>query len=589
MDAARDTCALVVGADAYKDPKVPQLAGAVADAVAFANWLSNLGVPKSQIRLHAAPTATSGPVLRGWRRRRATAEAINDSIVSLAKGPPADRLIVYLAGHGIFEPTAGRLFLLPDFTPETPVNLGIDQHIQRFLSMRFRRIFLFMDGCQNLPYGKAARQRIKGMMYGGATGFTPVKGNVLVAAYAAAQEEIALEVDGHGLFTRWLLEGLSLEHPAYPDAVVLDFQTGSRALDLRELIMRYVKPQVAERTSSRQSVLFSVHPGESDGRCLFFSYPVLAKPGEINLTVQPPEAVPDVARLRVSAIASPLWTFADPMPPRTDLGVPITIRMPRGAEAEAYCLLREGAAWEGKRKHSFTVMDHQDLVFTLDPPSDPSETTIEIRPVTPSGSPALGRFSYDRITDDGALHRAHGVRFRTTEFGPTVRFKDAPDALEAGLEQASLWSDALRRTTDADVGVEMIVRTDHARLLPEVLVFPPAGGATGLAGPLANCPLVWVGSLEQVPALPLFDREVFAARPTGLHPLSELQSDGRSFQIEPGPCMVRLDLPWGSWSTVVQARTAEAQSFSFRMLLESRRFGFGCPIFSPGAGPSSSA
>jgi caspase domain-containing protein len=564
VNTASDTWALVVGVDAYHDPNVPNLTGAVADAVAVAEWLRNLGVPKRQILLHAAPTDRSAPLLSGWRRRRATGDAIDESIVLLSNHPGAERLIVYLAGHGIFEPTAGRLFLLPPFTPETPTNLGIDKHIQRFLSMRFRRQFLFMDGCQNRPYSQAVRQRIEGVMYGGATGFTPQPGNVLVTAFAAAQGELAYEVGGHGAFTRRLLEGLSLAHP-WPDAVVLDFQTGTRGLDLRELITGYVAKQVkADVAPNRQTVLFAVQPGESGDRSLFFSFTSDQRPGEVNVTVQPAHAARDVARLRIAVRDHPLWAFADPMPPREDVGVPLAIRMPCGVAADAYCVLKDDAPWEGTLAHSFEVGDSQDLVFTLDPPTELSDTTVEIRPVTPRGALASRRFLSHRIADlpgfddPSGQALAAGLWFEETDTGHRFRLTEAPESLGPGIEYATEWADAMLSATDAEIGIETIVRTDHSRLRPEVHVVPPPEGVTRLAGPLVDRRLLWIGPPEQAPTWPLFDPES-GERPTaGSQALSELPPDGRWFEVEPGTSLVRLDLPWGSWSTVVQSRPGQS-------------------------------
>src|SRR5260370_39192273 len=114
---------------------------------------------------------------------------MDKAIVRLERGIGGTRLFVFLAGHGLYEPTSRRLFLTQEFTPDTPTNMGMDLYIERFRSMAsFDRQFLFLDGCQNLPYSQSERQKIAASMYGGRTGFAPRPQCTLIACYAAAHD-----------------------------------------------------------------------------------------------------------------------------------------------------------------------------------------------------------------------------------------------------------------------------------------------------------------------------------------------------------------------------------------------------------------
>ena len=102
------TWALVVGIDKYDDDEIPVLTGAVADAVAATRWLQRLGVPQSQILLHAAPSEKSAGRLAAvqcWKPCRAG--DIWESL-GMLRGKKGSRLFVFLFGHGLLKRPSGR-------------------------------------------------------------------------------------------------------------------------------------------------------------------------------------------------------------------------------------------------------------------------------------------------------------------------------------------------------------------------------------------------------------------------------------------------------------------------------------------------
>src|SRR4029077_17305394 len=135
-------------------------AGAVADALAACRWLRRLGVPDPQILLHLSPWPENRAELREELRRicpPARSKDIDDSLIQLEEVVGGTRLYVFLFGHGIFEPTSQRLFLTQGVKQKEPRKMGLDLFIPRFLAMPFARQFLFLEGCQNLPYSQSER------------------------------------------------------------------------------------------------------------------------------------------------------------------------------------------------------------------------------------------------------------------------------------------------------------------------------------------------------------------------------------------------------------------------------------------------
>jgi hypothetical protein len=567
VNNAKKTWALVVGIDAYTDPDVPDLQGAVADAVAFRDWLVALGVPKRQILQHAAPTDHSRAFLVGSRWLKVTPQTINDSVVRLEQVTDGARLIVYLAGHGLFEPQKGRLFLLPEFSASrnSPWNLGLDLYVKRFLAMQFPRQFLFMDGCQNLPYAPSVRQRIDPQMHAGAIGFTPRPGNLLVSAYAAAQGQLAKEIEGRGVFTKYLLEGLDLQNPS-SKAVVLDFSSGERWLDLRKLVTGYVKPYVASAVKGQQTPNVHVEPTETDEACPFFTFRD-PTPGKITVTVTPPAAVPAVELMTFAVRGRTLWSYSQPIEPAVQVDVPFELRVPLGQTVDAYCFLREGAHWNGTREGHSEVAANTSLKFELhDARGSTAPPSIEVRTVSSGGDVLANQFDYDDVAraagfDEeirGEAPATPDVRLEHHETGPVFRLEHVITAAAfAGLGiLANRWGNAILDKTKPGVGIATVVTGAlPGTVRPKLQVRFPKGGAPALAGQLAERDLLWIGPPENEPTEPLYESAV-GAGPEGSRSLASLEKDP-IVDIEPGHVLLRLDLPWGTWTeTVTVSATA---------------------------------
>jgi hypothetical protein len=250
MTEGATTAALVVGIDRYDvgPTGLRPLTGAVADATAAVAWLQALDVPNDRIFLHASPDQAAVAAATSVRVRPARELDIWGSAHRLSR-LSGSRLFVFLFGHAVFEPRWGRLFFTQEFgVDDNWANLSIDRYVRYLLSTDFRRQFLFMDGCNNLPYPEDARGRFQAGFRGG-DDVTPRAENSLVACFSCSQTEFAAEIGGRGLFTRHLLKALTPGSPA-PDTLQLDWATGEISVDITRA-MAYLQPLGAGEAATR--------------------------------------------------------------------------------------------------------------------------------------------------------------------------------------------------------------------------------------------------------------------------------------------------------------------------------------------------
>lgn len=506
MKEALTTWALVAGIDVYDEPAVPHLSGAVADAVAAVQWLRRLGVPDGQILLHASPSATSRPSLEalGLAWQPATEPELWKSVARLRKVTGGTRLFVFLSGHGLYEPTTRRLFLTQEAGPDAWTNLGMDEYIELFRSMSFPRQFLFMDGCQNYPYAETARPTVAAAMHAGVTGYTARPGNCLVACFAAGQGQRALEVDGRGLFLRHLLDGLDLDRP-WEGAVDLDFDTGGRTVDLRKLVQECVLPKV-EREARAQTPPLDQTPDFKDFGPTSAVYPVVRlrdlPTAKVEVRVAPASAESEVEKVRV-VVDEPLWFR---QMPRLDepLTLPMVSRLPVGLTGTVSCSLRRGAGSLDHPRQDFEASRDVSLIF-------------EVRRVRREMPVSRGLGEYPAEVERDPVR------------GPSESFSIAPHVGEEVLRVGT------RNTAGA-----VVLR----------LALPP-DGARSLAGFVTGRSLVWVGLPGDEPAGPLWREGTGPGRLS----LDQLEQEPE-IPLEPGPVRVRLELPWGSWTSLVRVPDA---------------------------------
>lgn len=587
MNEAATTWALVVGLDVYDAPdKSPSLTGAVRDAIEAVKWLRSLGVPDAQILLHASPCAAVQAELDGLGLSYQSGRLldVNLSMQQLAGVPDGTRLFVFLMGHGLYEPGDKRMFLLREAgVANVWTNMGIEGYIDWFLSLPFARQFLFMDGCLNYPYPIDYRQQIKA----GVPVYPPprIPNNSLVACFAAGQTQPAIEIDGHGAFSKRLFDVLNLDTlanlpPGDPlmSAIHFDWNTGIRTLDLKELIDDSVREQVRDVTiqkGNEQTVGFELY-GAAAAQV---RYPLIQLPQlaitQLRLSVAPQIGAADVTHIQLTAPA--LYASCDlPVPP-SPLSVPIDLVAPQGVDGYAFCSVQPGRWAASGLYRNFRTDAPVNLVeFQLTPrgpvpPPPPvaggvaglgslGEHTFSVKTFDATGNQrwAMGEAhdAYPRAAVlagyggplNSGVDVGHGVMMEIHEDGPV--FHVPGHEISRGTGVVHRWARAVRSVVPPDVVVETRITgpaaaTDEARL---VFSLPP-GSAEALAGALAGQPSVEVHPIGEA-------QDSRAAPHSTAHSLRELERNP-VVDLHAGPTRVRLQLPWGSWTQVLNAEPAQ--------------------------------
>ena len=546
--------ALVVGIDQYSDAIVPPLDGAAADALAAVEWLRGIGLPDDQILLHTVASAATAPAIAALNLPKATAVATFDSIdaslVTLSENS-GDRLYVFLAGHAVYEPSEGRLFLCQDFANRGALvskTLGIDALIRCLLSYPFREQFLFMDGCQNFSYSPAVRRKFRTTLDGASV--TPDEANNgLVTVFGASMGELAQERNGRGAFLGTLLPVLDpmLLASMPPQqglgrAITLDFQTGESLIDLEQLVGWAREAMQAEGIAQTPSC--GKHGRAAAGAMPLLRLPALST-SEVTVELTPPGVSTDISEITVTC-DDVQARRRQPAVGVAAVSFPDQFRVPVGTVATIVCRGNPGTkvvpAWERVDASGPRVT----VRFAVEPlpaamPAAPQRASLRVNLRQPDGSPSyeMSPQLYHDLQSRLGPHPADNVNLNHHETGP--EFEVAGDTEEdhaRAAEIASNWRHELgvvfasrNITAAASGGVQ---RGAGIRLR-----LPSGTTAESLAGPARNASNVSIRTAGG-PA----ESEVVREVPVG-------SANGQEVQLPPGPAVVSLNLPWGSWSQVV--------------------------------------
>ncbi|MDF0644463.1 MAG: caspase family protein [Nitrospira sp.] len=190
---------MVIGIDEYRDPQIPKLKYAVADARAIGEELERRGY---EVKL----------LLNG----EATERAINTELRTKLRQRTGkdDRVVVYYAGHGQddkVEDSRTMGYLLPvdgelENIPGTGISMGVVKELADALSAK--HVLFLVDAC----YGGVAGQQTRALPRTSEAyvkQITRERGRQLITAGGADQEALEASEGGHGLFTAFLLKGLT--------------------------------------------------------------------------------------------------------------------------------------------------------------------------------------------------------------------------------------------------------------------------------------------------------------------------------------------------------------------------------------------
>jgi uncharacterized caspase-like protein len=203
---------VVIGIDRYRDENIRNLQYACADAIAVANLLERrLAPPERSVHLLVDKQAT----------RDAIMTLIGETLPRVQGSD--DLVLIYFAGHGSPEhespPDMVSRYLVPhgaDYGRIFATGIGLERELTALLERQSAsRVLLILDACFS---GLAGGRTFVGPVLRRTRAiFAPQRislrsldlgsGRAMLAA--CKDEEVSREQDGHGIFTRHLLEALT--------------------------------------------------------------------------------------------------------------------------------------------------------------------------------------------------------------------------------------------------------------------------------------------------------------------------------------------------------------------------------------------
>jgi Caspase domain len=556
MIGANQTWALVVGIDVYDDPGIRSLNAAASDALHFVQWLIKEKVPPKQILFHAAPTVTTEQTIKaaGLSFLDAKLDSITKTVSTTLSVQKGQRLIVFLSGHGLYQPRQGRMFLLQDFSNKRPINLGLDWYIKHFLSLDFTDQFLCMDGCMNYAFADGQAPTVDAMGISGLPAPIPMPGNRLASLIAAKPGQLAMEtpIGDAGVMTKHLLKAIDLQQPECLHNVVYDFVSGRGMIDFAK-VFNQVLASVTKETSDQTPVF---NDGESDGwgwtpgnPVVFFEFDFPQPPLHLEVDVAPKDVLADLGRLKITESVSPYREVVLPQV-APGIGLPWKNLVPRDSRWKVTSDLIATSTWVSLGEPQEIIVQKSEAVtlrFRQKKPAPSGEVFVRVVSRDANGQP-VGNMGFNLYQK---LEKRLGTGVRFTKFehhetGPQFVSKlkhltkttvlaekwafGMIELDEPVVHQISWYSESSEQTVD-----------DRASLT----LIPPMGGMSRLVGPITSNVFLEIKPNSKV----------------------DITSESRSLQLTevtrnkqflaPGVWRLRIELPWGFWENTVSLSKGE--------------------------------
>jgi hypothetical protein len=234
--------AVVIGIDDYRT--WPKLEFAVNDAKSVRDRLIRLGFDAGQILELYNREATKENILR----------VVADELPR--KTGPDDRVLFFFAGHGQTEELHGgirRGYLIPvDGDLENLYSKSIPMNVLADISLRTpaKHILFVMDACYSgLALARAAS--LPPQTPGFLQKVTAARARQIITAGGAGEQ--VFERDGHGLFTKRLLEALDGAADDNRDGIITASELAS-----------YLRWKVSTESSRKQNPVFGIMEGEGE-------------------------------------------------------------------------------------------------------------------------------------------------------------------------------------------------------------------------------------------------------------------------------------------------------------------------------------
>lgn len=182
--------ALIVGIDDY--PTAP-LQGCVNDAIAVANTLEKNGDGSPNFSVHLITSSPSSDISSGL---------LQDALKELFTGDMIDMALFFFAGHGVVDPNMNVGYIVSQDGKKGAYGVSLTEilGLANNAYPRIKSTVIILDSCHSGFAGEVPAL--------GNDGQTSVIGKGVTILTACHCNGTASENDGHGLFTRFLLDGL---------------------------------------------------------------------------------------------------------------------------------------------------------------------------------------------------------------------------------------------------------------------------------------------------------------------------------------------------------------------------------------------
>ncbi|WP_261720234.1 hypothetical protein [Streptomyces sp. FZ201] len=235
----RRTSVVVVGLDAYEAGAHWALDGPVSDALRFADWFLDRGVPPERITalLSAPPGRADALPEVPYQVLGADRADVHRTLLRTLGAEESELLWVVWGGHGVVDPEGRRRLFYADATEQDPLNLDFDALLAHYRAApRHPRQIWLVDACQQLHNPWRARRNLPREDYG-----TPMPRTARDQAvlFATRPGEAARNLSGTrtGLFSREALAVLTSDPEASkgwpPDPALLMDRLRDRFTRLR--------------------------------------------------------------------------------------------------------------------------------------------------------------------------------------------------------------------------------------------------------------------------------------------------------------------------------------------------------------------
>jgi NTP-dependent ternary conflict system VMAP-like protein len=234
------THAVVVGLEEYEFGA--GRVGMAAQALAFAKWLRERGVPKDNIVLLTSPLLKDSD---GFLNRPAHSAAVQNMLHRDVFKLECDTFWLHWGGHGMVDEAGQRRLFLQDATTDDFRNINLDRLLALLQSRHARslgRQIVTVDACQKFPGQKAPRLP-DGIPV--PPGHPPVPGaeQEIIFASPLGRRAVHLSRLGGGLFSAALLDCLAEDTgPAWPP----DVRALPRAVERRVKLLAPNDPGAAQ-------------------------------------------------------------------------------------------------------------------------------------------------------------------------------------------------------------------------------------------------------------------------------------------------------------------------------------------------------